>query len=141
MISFAAVPPRFRTPFPDEDEDGLQDDRQNKQRRSDEEDAGVPDGPRGKIGEQRSDESARSSARRDHREKSLRLSGIEKLNQEAPKNGDKEEAEDADEDVEKLGDGYTLRLGLQDAANDCERERHEAVNEREKNAPLDFCDD
>jgi len=69
------------------------------------------------------------------------LSGIEKLNQEAPKNGDKEEAEDADEDVEKLGDGYTLRLGLQDAANDCERERHEAVNEREKNAPLDFCDD
>jgi hypothetical protein len=69
------------------------------------------------------------------------LSGIEKLNQEAPKNGDKEEAEDADEDVEELGDGYTLRLGLQDAANDCERDRHEAVNEGEKNAPPDFCHD
>jgi hypothetical protein len=32
-------------------------------------------------------------------------------------------------------------LGLQDGANNCERNRHEAVNERKKNAPPDLCDD
>ena len=100
-----------------------------------------PIASRGEIGKQRSDKGARGSARRDHREQPLRLSGVEKLNQEAPKNGDKKEAEHTDEDVEELRDGYTFGLGLQDAANDCERNRHEAVNEREKNAPPDFCDD
>ena len=30
---------------------------------------------------------------------------------------------------------------MQDAANYCERDRHKAVNDREKNAPPEFCDD
>ena len=60
MISFAAVPPRFRTTFPEANQDCLQHDRQNKERRPDEEDAGVPDRPRGKISKQRPDEGARA---------------------------------------------------------------------------------
>ena len=141
MISFAAVPLKFRTTFPDANQDCLQHDRQNKERRPDEEDAGVADASRGDIGKERSNERASGSARCDHRKEPLRLSGVEKLNQEAPKDRDKKEAEHTDEDVEELPDGNTLGMSLQDEPDDRERDRYETVNERKKNTSPDFGDD
>src|SRR4029434_11176734 len=53
VMNFAAFTRRLRTTLPETDQDCLQEHRQNKQRRADEEDAGVPDYPRGEIGKQR----------------------------------------------------------------------------------------
>ena len=68
MISFAAVSTRIGTTFPEADQDSLQQDCQNKERRPDEENAGVSDRPRADIGKEWSDQGTRGSARRDYRE-------------------------------------------------------------------------
>jgi hypothetical protein len=68
------------------------------------------------------------------------LSGVEKLNQKAPEDRDQKQAQHTDENIEELTERYTFGLILQDASHDRERDRYEAVNEREKDASPDFGD-
>jgi hypothetical protein len=68
VMKLAAVTTRFRTAFPEANQDRLQEDRKNKERCPDKENACVSNYPRGEIGKQRTDQGARCSARRDDRE-------------------------------------------------------------------------
>jgi hypothetical protein len=69
------------------------------------------------------------------------LSGVEKLNQKAPEDRDQKQAQHTDENIEELTERHTFGLILQDTSHDRERDRYEAVNEREKDASPDLGDD